>query len=318
MGEHHYSSECEGAHGWVECTCNWGSNAVVRSTLRASRWYQRVNGPLAVDARAFGAEATDVRVGSLNNAARPSAASFLGRLETSAAFIYDVQRSIEGLTPRLKRGQPELASRVPPALAQDCALLALVADVDAVIADLNIVLADIDKLGADSFAFGDTNPFARFKFLLRAAQAEFEHCSELFDQFLLLCASSHKLTQPERRRLQAIFKERVRLLLTAGKSEELTTSRTYPHADDYGALLRGLAYIQSRIEAAEPVHTTAVEWTKRMQPRVQLSRRRIFDVGMRLAKVWSGGIALFTSQKEVDSTRRRRRASTRRLVRAGR
>jgi hypothetical protein len=43
-------------------------------------------------------------VGSLSNAARPSAASFLGRLEISAAFIYDVQRSIEGLTPRLKRG----------------------------------------------------------------------------------------------------------------------------------------------------------------------------------------------------------------------
>jgi hypothetical protein len=207
---------------------------------------------------------------------------------------------------------------VPPALVQDCALLALVADVDAVIANLNIVLADIDKLGADPFAFGDTSPFARFKFLLRAAEAEFEHCSELFDQFLLHCASAHKLTQPERRRLQAIFEERVRLLLTAGKSEELTTSRTYAHADDQGALLRAVAYIQSRVEAAEPDHTTVMEWAKRMRPRVQSSRRRIFHVGIQVAKVWSGGIALFTSQKDVVSPHRAGRTSTRRLAGAAR
>ena len=253
-----------------------------------------------------------------SNAARPSAASFLRRLEISAAFIYDVQRSIERLTPRLKRGQPEISSRVPQALAQDCALLALVADVDAVIANLNIVLADLDKLGADPFAFGDTNPFARLKFLLRATQAEFEHCSEFFHQFLLLCASAHKLTQAERRRLQATFAKRVRLLLTAVESEELTTSRRHPHADDQDTLLRAVAYIQSRVEAAEPVHTTVMEWAKRLRPRVQSSRRRIFDVGIQVAKVWSGGIALFTSQKEVVSPHRAGRTATRRLAGAAR
>lgn len=240
--------------------------------------------------------------------------SYLPALEIPAAFIYDLQRLIEQFSRVVKRERLEISSLMPPALIQNCALLALVTDVDNANANLNIVLADLDKLAADPFYFSDTNPFARLKFLLRSVHAEFERLSEFFDQLLHLCAAGHKLTCPERRRLQAIFGKRLRLLLAAAEAEELVTSGRPAHAGGYDTLLRGVAYVQARIEAAEPEHTTVMEWTKRVRPRVQACRRRIFDAGMQVVNVWSGGISLLTSQKNVVSIDCAGRASTRRLA----
>jgi hypothetical protein len=105
--------------------------------------------------------------------------TYLPKLEVPEAFIRDLRQSIEVYRPRVTDGKPEL---MPAPLKRNFALLALIADVGDVFANLNVVLEDLDKLEADPFAFGDTDPFARFKFLLRSIHAEFERFSGLFDQ----------------------------------------------------------------------------------------------------------------------------------------
>jgi hypothetical protein len=211
--------------------------------------------------------------------------SYLPGVKISGTFVCDVQRSLGPGNPARRLGELEMSSAMAAALTQKYTLLALVGEVDDATTNLNIVLMDLDKLSADPFAFGDTNPFARFKFLMRAAHAEFEHSSEFFARFLRLCAYGQKLSPPERRRLKLMFEERIYSLLASGEPWESTGTGEDTQPDGYGVKLRGVAYIKSRIAAAEPAHTTLVEWTKLMRPRVQSSRRRIFDVGTQVGKV---------------------------------
>jgi hypothetical protein len=45
---------------------------------------------------------------------------------------------------------------------------------------LNVVVADLGKLGADPYAFGDSNPVARFEYLLRSVHRDFEGIPKFF------------------------------------------------------------------------------------------------------------------------------------------
>jgi hypothetical protein len=218
--------------------------------------------------------------------------TYLPKLEVPEAFIRDLRQSIEVYRPRVTDGKPEL---MPAPLKRNFALLALIADVGDVFANLNVVLEDLDKLEADPFAFGDTDPFARFKFLLRSIHAEFERFSGLFDQYLALTAASGYLTQRQRSRLKVIFTERVRSLLDAAEAEGGVTAHWYAGAEKHVTLLRGVAHIQSFIEAAQPNHTKAADWKKVLSPRVQSRRRMIFDAGWQIGHLWMTVIELATS-----------------------
>jgi hypothetical protein len=173
-------------------------------------------------------------------------------------------------------------------------LLGRVEDTNAM---LNIVLRDLDRFGADPFVFGDTNPFLRFRFLLRSAHAEFERFPGLFDRYLRLHTDDRKLALSQRQKLLAVFVNRVRPLLDMSEEEGSTTT------------VRGLAYLEALVAAAEPDHTTIADWSVVMRPRVQAARAAIFATGMEVVTVWSSAIELLASYKEGRSTRRSQRLS---------
>jgi hypothetical protein len=233
---------------------------------------------------------------------KPAGNPYLPRLRMPHAFIEHVQESLQRFAPPLTPKHLAPRKPIPQELAQNCSLLALVADVDASNANLNVVLEDLDKLDANPVAFADTRPDLRYKFLLRSVQAELERLSEFFDQFLRLFTATSKLTQPELCKLQAIFGVRIRALMAAAEAEQLMTARAYEHAGDLDTLLRGIAYMQSCIETALPNHSTAADWAKTMQLRCRASRQCIFDTGMRVVTFWSAAIELFTSQLDASGT----------------
>jgi hypothetical protein len=243
--------------------------------------------------------------------------SYLPKLRLPAEFLWHARQSLEQYQP--KAGQHSKDSLgIPPQLKQQCALLALVADVDDALANLNIVLRDLDRLAADPFGFGDADPFARFKFLLRSVHAEFEHFSGFFDRYLQLCGSDIKLTGPEQRRLKVIFAERVRALLDAAEAEQIVTARWNAPAGDEASVRRGVAYIQSHIEAAQPNHTRVADWKKVLWPRVRNQRQMIFDAGIRIVTAWTEAIELMASATDVEPRRRRLSPTGRKSVSADR
>jgi hypothetical protein len=220
---------------------------------------------------------------------------------------------MERYPPRLNARQPKPSPRMPRKLLQRYELLVLIADVDEANTNLNISLRDLDKLDADPFTFGDTNPFARFKFLLRSVHTEFDRLSGFFDQYLRLCGRD--VRPSERRKLQVIFGTRIRSLLAAAETEELATARGYANPNQRVNLIRRVAYIQALGAAPEPEHTTLADWGKVMRPRVQAMRRLIFAAGMEIATAWSRAIELSTSSAG-GAKRSSRRPAARRLSKA--
>jgi hypothetical protein len=220
------------------------------------------------------------------------------------AFLAQVRHSLKRFVPPLTPTHPAYSSPIPRELAQNCSLLALVADVDTSNAHLNIVLQDLDKLDADPLAFADTNPHLRYKFLLRSVQMELERLSDSFDQFLRLFTATSKLTELELSKLQTTFGDRVRSLIAAAAAEQLITPRGHEHGSDLDTLLRGIAYMQARIDTAPPGPTTTTDWAKSMHSRMRARRQSVFDAGMRGVTFWSGAIELFISQLDAGSTQR--------------
>jgi hypothetical protein len=243
--------------------------------------------------------------------------SYLPKLRLPAEFLWHARQSLEEYQPTAGQHSKDSLG-MPPQLARQCALLALVADVDDALANLNIVLRDLDRLAADAFGFGDVDPFARFKFLLRSVHAEFEHFCGLFDRYLQLCGPDVKLTGPEQRRLKVIFAARVRALLDAAEAEQIVTARWNAPASDEVSVRRGVAYIQSHIEAAQPNRTQVADWKKVLWPRVRNQRQMIFDAGTRIVTAWTEAIELMASATDVEARRRRLSATGRKSVSADR
>jgi hypothetical protein len=238
----------------------------------------------------------------------PHRNAHLPKLELPPALLHDLRASMQRHRLSPSAGQRSaLMARSFVSRYRPLILLGRVEDTNAM---LNIVLRDLDRFGADPFVFGDTNPFLRFRFLLRSAYAEFERFPGLFDQYLRLCTDDRKLALSQRRKLLAVFVNRVRPLLDMSEEERSATPRRRSHANSRVDEVRGLAYLEALVAAAvEPDHTTIADWSVVMRPHVQAARAAIFAAGMEIVTVWASAIELLASREEGQSTRRSQRLS---------
>lgn len=84
-------------------------------------------------------------------------------------------------------------------------LFYIVSEVDEVIDNINIVLGDLARLRSDHAAFGDFNPFARYKLLVRTYSYEYARFEDLFGYFTHWCTQEKLLTKQQRKELRNEF-----------------------------------------------------------------------------------------------------------------
>jgi hypothetical protein len=84
-------------------------------------------------------------------------------------------------------------------------LFHVISEVDEVIVNLNMVTADLGRLGKSAKAFGDANPFTRYKFLMRMWLYEFARFEDLFGYYTLFLEKNKLLTKQERKQAREEF-----------------------------------------------------------------------------------------------------------------
>lgn len=84
-------------------------------------------------------------------------------------------------------------------------LFPILSEVDEVLTNLNLAMGDLERLRDDPWAFSDSNPFDRYKFVMRLWLYEFARFEDLFGYYTLWLEKRRRITKDERKQLRAEF-----------------------------------------------------------------------------------------------------------------